>query len=1047
MGLQEQSVAVKFAGGIETKSDSKTVPSAKLLVLENGVFTRAISIQKRNGYSALSSAIDGSVSLISSGKRLASRDDELLQLTTNRCYSHQGGTDQWTDAGPALSVIGTDRPAVHNGSNQTVTDHATAGGVTVYAWEDNLRGVYFTTVDAASGSIYRAPTLLDSGGTRPRCVAVGNVLHIYFVVTTELHVAVINPTIPAATVVPTVLVTDIDATNPGYDACPTTRTTTPAAIAWRENGSTAYRLGLVDQSGVLGSPATGHLSAIRSTDLGITNAVRGQAIAVAYHFVDGATQDMFAVAYVADTSSARAADIFYLGDASNPLLLGASYTMGVGQVDSIRIAATWQDDNAANNGTLWCAYEDRASLFDSESTRHFVCVNSATFPGGVIGTERTQRSVGIASRAWCAGSTTDTFCTFVHTSTYFNTYVSLRLSDFSPIGRFMPGSASGFPDRAIVPSAHVVSSVAAMALPYKTRVQSVAADKFTETAIRRITLDYADTDARQTAQLGQSLYMAGACPLQYDGRAWTEHGFHVGPELITTSTNAVGGSLTPSATYLYRAWYEWTDAQGEVHRGPTSVGTQVTMGVADTRCTLTLPMLRITTKVGVRVCVARSLNGDSSRLFRITSADPSVNTGSNRYVASVTTADSDTLIDDMSDATLANQEPIYTTAGILSNDPASLGPIVVTGKNRLFYSDQSNGKNVRYSQELAEGFGVECAPELVVTVDPFGGDVTALAVMDDVVVVFKEFAIFAFNGNGPLPNGDTATSAFSSPALITSDVGCTAPSSIALTPAGLVFKSAKGIYLLDRGRSVSYVGAPAEAYNAQTVTRAIAMPDRSQVVFVTDSGVSLLYDFLFGQWSTFTNHQGRDAVVVNGSFHYLRTDNRVFRETLGAYSDAGVRIRLRLETAWIHLWDHLQGLQRFWKLLLLGTWVSKHQLGFQYRTDFETEWTDNEWLDATGDTSSTGWITGGGANSIGVDPLTGSAYGDGAYGAGAFGGTAAEAYAWRMGLHVAGSSIQFRFEDFEKDGLAGASFELTEMLITGGVMRRDNRPFTAARSK
>ena len=54
MGLQEQHIAFKFAGGIETKMDAKSVPGVRLLGLQNGVFARAGSIKKRNGYSAVS---------------------------------------------------------------------------------------------------------------------------------------------------------------------------------------------------------------------------------------------------------------------------------------------------------------------------------------------------------------------------------------------------------------------------------------------------------------------------------------------------------------------------------------------------------------------------------------------------------------------------------------------------------------------------------------------------------------------------------------------------------------------------------------------------------------------------------------------------------------------------------------------------------------------------------------------------------------------------------------------------------------------------------
>jgi len=187
-------------------------------------------------------------------------------------------------------------------------------------------------------------------------------------------------------------------------------------------------------------------------------------------------------------------------------------------------------------------------------------------------------------------------------------------------------------------------------------------------------------------------------------------------------------------------------------------------------------------------------------------------------------------------------------------------------------------------------------------------------------------------------------------------------------------------------------------------------------------------------------------VVVGNQYHYLRTDGRVFRETIGVHSDAGVRIRLRLETAWIHMTEQLQGFQRFWFMHLLGTWRSPHQLGIQYQTDYTPGWTDAWWYDATGLTDSTGWITGSNAAPIGVDPITGSNYGDGQYGDGVYGGTTPDLYEWRLHLNEKGKSIQFRYEDFEAEGYADASFELTEMLLTGGVIAPAQRPWTAARS-
>jgi diguanylate cyclase (GGDEF)-like protein len=59
MALQEVALRVTFAGGIETKMDSKSVPVARLLALQDAVFTRAVSLSKRFGYASLGLAVLG----------------------------------------------------------------------------------------------------------------------------------------------------------------------------------------------------------------------------------------------------------------------------------------------------------------------------------------------------------------------------------------------------------------------------------------------------------------------------------------------------------------------------------------------------------------------------------------------------------------------------------------------------------------------------------------------------------------------------------------------------------------------------------------------------------------------------------------------------------------------------------------------------------------------------------------------------------------------------------------------------------------------------
>ncbi len=1032
MGLQEQQISFKFIGGIETMADPKTVPGVRLLALENGVFTKAGSIKKRNGYGALSRTVDGSVSLIDGARRLGQRDNELLLFTDNRCYSKQSGNDQWTDMGAAICAVGTDRAAVQTGTQQTMPDHATNGGVTAYAWEDSLGGVWWTVVDAESGAIYRAPEQADALGERPRCVAVGDVIHVYYAVPTQRTVMllIVNPATPSADLTPSIIIEDLDTTNPVYDACPTERAGTPAAIAWHEHATTNIRVGYADAGGMLGSPASGYPSVARFT----VTLLATSPIGLAFQNVDGDTGDNFLIAYMSGTEgqmlrASAGSDSEIIGFTTDAHVPYAVATL----VKRIAIAEA--------DGTAWVVFEENHAT----ASKRFCVVNSCDLAGGV-GTERTLRSVGLASRAFQAGADEDAFAVFVHDTTYFNIYLTFRLSDFADCGRHLAGSASGAPAQTHLSSVHSNGDLRTVTLPYKTRVASTNNDTFTETALRQISMDFGSDDAYQVVQLGRGAYMAGAVPQHYDGRQWCEQGFHVGPELISGVASNGAGSLTVDSDYSYLVWYEWTDAQGEIHRGPTSVPFLKSVAGAEDTIVLTLPTLRVTRKSNVRINVARCLPGDATRFWRVSSLDPTTDGDPNGYITNSTSVDSVSFEDRMSDADLQEQELIYTTGGILSNDPTALGSIVVAGKNRLFFTDASAGSVVRFSQRIATGFGVEIAPELALDVDPYGGDITALSIMDDVVYAFKASCIFAFNGDGPLETGSSATQGFSSSQIITSDVGCTDPSSIVLTPLGLMFKSPKGIYLLDRSRNVTYIGAPAEAYNAQTVRRANVMPDRRQVVFLTDSGSTLLYDYLFGQWSTFTNHEGYDSAVVDNTYYYLRTTDTVYQETIDEHSDAGARITLKLETAWLHLHEHLQGFQRFWKLLLLGTWQSPHQLGIQERLSYDESWNDASWLDATGDTDGSGWLSGEGVAEVGVDPISGSVYGDGGYGVGPYGGSGPDVYQWRYGIWETGQSIQFRFQDYEKAGLAGASFELTEMTIVGGIEKVDSRPFSGSRS-
>jgi hypothetical protein len=1033
--VQEVSFRVPFGGGINTKIDEKTVPYTELLRAENVVFDKLTSLKKRNGYTALAPDIDGGGTL-TGAVAMASRDSERLVFTRSRCYSRMTGQEKWSDVGAVYSVLGTDRPLSRNGSQQTVPDCATNRGVIVAAWEDTQGGVWWSVSDE-SGHQIKASTQADASGASPRCVAVGDNLHVYYIVATFLYVVVIDTASPSADATPVLVVDDV---NSVYDACPTERTATPSLFAYVSISNNVV-VGYIDQSGVLSGPLFNQPSPSTFVAFADFLSTIEAPIAVAYAYVDGGNGDYIAIG----CGSQQCITFCTGGSFSNAIATRVDGVTGVGgpvgTIDRVALAIALDSSNVA---TVWSAWE----YDDAEATNHFVDMASTTIAG--VSTQSTILSVGIVSRAFVIDDRA--FVTLVHDTDFFNTYITYRIDPSStpvPVARLATGRASGLPARQHVTSVNVIDGVARFCLPERERVISESGSEFRETGIRLFDLDFESTSTYQYSQLGRGLYLGGACPMHYDGRTWTEMGFHVGPELIVATPSA-GGSMTSGTTYEYRAWYEWTDAQGEVHRGPTSAGTLVTMGGADTQVTLTLPMLRVTLKDRARICVARSLaakTGKTAQLFRVTSLDMSTAGSANGIVINDPTTDTATFIDRMSDTTLADQEEIYTDGGILSNDPAPLGHVVARLRNRLLFNDPGNPYLLRYSQDLEDGFGVEIPPDLSFPVDPYGGRITAAASQDDRGIIWQERAIRFFNGDGPTANGDTSSSGFSSPQLVTSDVGCTNPASIVLTPKGYMFQSTKGIYNIGPDGEVSYVGAAVEAYNDQTIKRAVLLPNRTSVLFLTNSGLSLVYDYQRAAWYTWTNHEGLDAIVVDDELYYLRTDGSlVYKETVGEYSDAGLSITILIATAWIHMQEHLQGFQKFLNAYIIGTWLTPHQLGVQYQTDYSPMLGAPVWLDATGDTSSTGWITGTRAQRIGVQPILGSSYGDGAFGDGVFGGTPDDVYQWRMQLLEKGESIQFVFTDFQKPGTFGPSFELTEILITGGIKGAAPKPVTKGRS-
>jgi hypothetical protein len=80
----------------------------------------------------------------------------------------------------------------------------------------------------------------------------------------------------------------------------------------------------------------------------------------------------------------------------------------------------------------------------------------------------------------------------------------------------------------------------------------------------------ASTARRQACQVGNELFVAGAMPLSFDGRAVVESGFLERPVFVSSTPGVIGGSLVSGATYDWVAIYAFTNSQNRIIRSQVS---------------------------------------------------------------------------------------------------------------------------------------------------------------------------------------------------------------------------------------------------------------------------------------------------------------------------------------------------------------------------------------------------------------------------------------------------------------------------------------------
>lgn len=1041
MALQKQTIAYQFRGGVDLKTDDKSVSPTKLLGLSNGRFGSPGKITKRPGYGPLSRELSSGSQVLTGettvddGQALLTYRSGLLAVgkrdDAQDLYSYSAGSTDWTWKGAAPSVRVTTADVSASGAYAAsgpdgATHEETGLQVCVFNAGVSSQGVYYVVIDSATGETIVGATLIAANGLYPRVLVVNNLFLIYYYdsSTTRLYCATLAVGDPTVTLAPVAITSNAaDA-----DSIDTTYAIYDVLILESTAGGKQVYLAFNNRLAGYGTSIWRFAASAPTTVVKKVSCV-GERSRVLSIFEDRYLDRLVVTYWNGAAVLFRVYDPL-LTDASNvPLLVQFGVIETVAGVTSITGASRSSESvlvdvyytiTEADAHTV-TVYQNRIRTMGiaSPSWEASALGLAMGVPFGGAGVDFSYnassflRSVSLAAKAFVNGATA--YIPMIHTSPTQGTYF-LANNGRAIVARWMVGTAGNGLDTVAASvgprlgSASPVDSTSWRLVLLQQHYLGISGLTPFVAGVSSMVLDFFEPEQSYLrAEIAGALHLNGSFLSMYDGVSIVEHGFHLFPEYVFP----VNAGTT--YTYSYIVVYEWMDNNGRLHRSTTSVPASRTSTNAisfGNQATVYAPNLRLTAKQNNFLSPART--PVTVALYR------TENNGTVYYRANTAIANNDPTVDYIAfvdlveDANLIAYPPLYTTGGVIENVATPPVGAMCVHRNRLVVVEP-DGETISYSTQVGENEPVEFQDGATLRTDPRGGGVTAAASLDEKLIEFKASSIFYRSGQGPDRLG--TNNDFSDSQLVNTVCGCTAPRSIVTVPMGVMFKSAKGFMLLGRDLSVTYIGADVESYNAETVTSAVLLQSTNEVRFTLGSGVALVYDYLAGQWDVDSPIRALDSVIWQGQHAWLREDATVLLEDSSRWTDSGTHVPLSITTAWFQFAGQ-QGFQRVWKAIILGEYKGPHKLRVGIAYDFNPAIVHQVEISATGP----------------------AAYGDDSpYGSGSPYGGEFPLYQWRVNPNRQKcQAIRFTIEDAalgtpgESMSLSGIAFDLG---IKPGVRR------------
>lgn len=941
--LQKQLVRIDLTGGLDSKSDERLVLATKLLGLQNASFVKNGSLQRRDGWGNVGPTLG-----TGPASDLIAYNNELLAVdgaANLQSYSPNG--QLWLSRG-ALSPCSIKKDEIRRSTGyQNYIDSATGAGYTIFAWQDltaagSVTGVNVSIRDETSGTLVvnnqqvyasttaYAPRVCYANGYFGIMCADGGVIH-----------GVINQ-VGTTTFSASSIVGSYNSTYPHYDVC-----VVDNWIAIVEASST-YGVGLwvwdpTSLAVILGEVqvvASGTIAASSITCIGVGEFSDGTHVGVVIGQGGGTYTCVFNVAsngtYTAPGSVTSISGITGGGgcDSAGLCQNGSLLQIVVGQNPLTR------GGNFAHLFTLTLSTanaQGTVSAFQNSTSN-----GSQSMLGPVMAGKpflwAAQSRVFVPCLMWSALQ-----AQLVLIDNLGNVVARALYGSYYAAGAgITPEFLASVPLLGVGVGGSAIFSIAAPEAG-QLALNGSTGKQITQQGICRIQATFGRSSGSVPlyhAQTAKNVYFSGGVMQMYDGAAVTEAGFLYYPEGVALST--AGSGLT--GVYSVAVTYEWIDNNGQRHQSAPSVAQQITL--TNQSVVVTVPTLQLgARKNGTTIVVWRTINNGQTYFRQTLVSAPVANaTGSSTVV----------ITDNTSDANLSTREVLYTQAGALINDGLSSCRAIWVFQNRIFFSTE-DPREYRFSQLPIKSQGLMFSQLMSGYIPDGFGELTAGGVLDDKCVLFTATNKFWFDGQGPDITGNGATYPYP-PLPLPSDTGCVdqrtvctmpdiriedgegqeGPTQVA-QPGGLAYQTRHGLMLLTRMLQDDYFGLHAEGIVlGSTITSAVVLQDKQQIRFaIPSSGTVLVFDYLYRQWSTFTNYQADTACIWQG-FYTFTKGTGLEQEFVGTpYDQGNAPIQVQFQTAWIAL-NTLLGYQRVRRFLLVGSYAATSNMTIQCCVNFDS---------------------------------------------------------------------------------------------------------------